>query len=139
MATAQSKTRSESTLRKSPAFSGFSTDNIRQAKKFYEETLGLVVEEGDMGMLTLKLSGGTNVFIYPKPNHAPATYTVLNFPVDDIEATVDELNSKGIKFERYDKAVPDLEADEKGIYRGDGPTIAWFKDPAGNILSVLEE
>ena len=139
MATVPSKTQSESMLRNSPAFSGFAVNDIKLAKAFYQDTLDLDVELGDMGILTLKLAGGSEVIIYPKPDHSAATFTVLNFPVKDIESTVDQLTAKGVKFERYDSAVPDLKPDAKGIYRGKGPTIAWFKDPAGNILSVLEE
>jgi predicted enzyme related to lactoylglutathione lyase len=122
-------------LRESKAFSGFSADDIPRAKAFYTETLGLRVSESN-GLLTLHLAGGNNVLIYPKPNHTPATYTVLNFPVADIESTVDELTKRGVHFEIYDSA--DIKTDEKGIMRGHGPTIAWFKDSAGNILSVLE-
>jgi predicted enzyme related to lactoylglutathione lyase len=117
------------------AFSGFSTNDIAKAKEFYGETLGLDAKENDMGILTLTLKSGGSVIIYPKGEaHQPATFTVLNFPVDDVEKTVDELAAKGVQFEQY----PDLGTDEKGIARGQGPTIAWFKDPAGNILSVLE-
>jgi hypothetical protein len=90
----------------------------------------------DHGLLTLHLAGGNNVLIYPKPNHVPATFTVLNFPVDDVDQAVDELTRRGVRFEKYDQ--PDIKTDQKGIMRGKGPTIAWFKDPAGNILSVLE-
>ena len=122
-------------LGKSKAFSGFAVPDIEKAKKFYGETLGLKVSE-DHGVLTLHLAGGNNVLIYPKPNHVPATFTVLNFPVDDVDRAVDELKKRGVRFEIYD--LPDLKTDEKGIMRGNGPTIAWFKDPAGNILSVLE-
>ena len=122
-------------LGKSKAFSGFAVPDIEKAKKFYGETLGLKVSE-DHGVLTLHLAGGNNVLIYPKPNHVPATFTVLNFPVDDVDLAVDELKKRGVRFEIYD--LPDLKTDEKGIMRGKGPTIAWFKDPAGNILSVLE-
>lgn len=123
----------------SKAFSGFSVDDIEAAKKFYGETLGLPVEEqGGMG-LELSLGTGAKVFIYPKPNHQPATYTVLNFPVDDVDKAVDELSAKGVTFEHYDEGM--MKTDEKGIARppsaDQGPTIAWFKDPAGNILSVL--
>ena len=116
------------------AFSGFSADDIPRAKQFYGETLGLNVTD-EMGGLALHLGGGGNVFIYPKDNHVPATFTVLNFPVADVEQAVDWLTEAGVTFERYDG----IEADEKGIHRGDGPTIAWFKDPAGNILSVLDQ
>ena len=118
----------------SKAFSGFSSNEIEASKRFYGETLGLDVTE-DMGGLGLRLAGGAEVFIYPKDNHVPATFTVLNFPVDDIEAAVDRLVEAGVTFERYDG----FDQDEKGIVRGsEGPTIAWFKDPAGNIVSVLE-
>jgi len=139
MATAPSKTPSGPMLKNSHAFAGFSVNDIKAAKAFYHDTLGLDVDQSDMGILTLKLAGGAKVILYPKPDHTPAAFTVLNFPVKDIESTVDELTARGVKFERYDSAVPDLKADPKGIYRGKGPTIAWFKDPAGNILSVLEE
>lgn len=118
------------------AFSGFSVNDIQTAKQFYGQTLGLSVEEGDMGILTLKISGGTDIIIYPKPNHTPATFTILNFPVKDIEKAVDGLTQKGVVFEQYGG---ELQTDEKGIFRGGGPLIAWFKDPAGNILSVLQE
>ena len=123
-------------LNDSKAFSGFSAGDISAAKKFYAETLGLDVSESH-GLLTLRLAGGNDAIIYPKPNHVPATFTVLNFPVKDVEHAVDELNKRGVRFEHYD--LPNLKTDEKGIMRGNGPTIAWFKDPAGNILSVIEE
>ena len=119
----------------SKAFSGFSVNDIEKAKEFYGRTLGLKVSESNR-LLTLHLAGGNNVLIYPKPNHVPATFTVLNFPVDDVDLAVDELKKRGVRFEIYD--LPDLKTDEKGIMRGKGPTIAWFKDPAGNILSLLE-
>lgn len=122
-------------LNDSKAFSGFSSNDIPKAKTFYGTTLGLNVSE-EHGLLTLHLAGGNNVLIYPKENHQPATFTVLNFPVDSVDETVDELTSRGVKFERYD--MPDLKTDERGIHRNGGPVIAWFKDPAGNILSVLE-
>jgi predicted enzyme related to lactoylglutathione lyase len=115
----------------SKAFSGFSVDDIPAAKKFYGETLGLNVTE-ENGMLTLHLAGDRHTLIYPKPNHAPATYTTLNFPVDDVESAVDELVGRGVAFEKYDFV------DEKGINRQGGPLIAWFTDPAGNILSVIQ-
>jgi len=121
-------------LQNSRAFSGFSVDDIPEAKRFYAETLGLKVAE-ENGMLTLHLAGGTDVLVYPKPNHVPATFTILNFAVEDVEAAVDELSSHGVNFPDFDG----LEVDEKGIFRGGGPLIAWFTDPAGNILSVLEE
>jgi catechol 2,3-dioxygenase-like lactoylglutathione lyase family enzyme len=116
------------------AFSGFSVDDVPEARKFYGETLGLRVSE-EYGMLSLHIAGERDILVYPKPDHTPATFTVLNFPVDDIEKTVDELAERGVRFERYD----DSNTDEKGIYRGQGPLIAWFKDPAGNILSVLQQ
>src|SRR5881628_3086048 len=122
-------------LKDSKAFSGFSAGDIQTAKKFYAETLGLDVTESH-GLLTLRLAGGNNVLIYPKPNHVPATFTVLNFPVENVDRAVDELTKRGVRFEHYDQG--DLKTDEKGIMRGNGPTIAWFKDPAGNILSVLK-
>jgi catechol 2,3-dioxygenase-like lactoylglutathione lyase family enzyme len=118
------------------AFSTFSVDDLQQAKEFYRRTLGLEVSEMPEG-LALNIAGGGRVFIYPKPNHTPATFTVLNFPVEDIERAVDQLSDLGVSFERYEGAI---QTDDKGIHRGDkGPTIAWFKDPAGNILSVLED
>lgn len=117
------------------AFSGFAVNDIQQAKQFYGETLGLEVSEAN-GMLTLHLATGGTVLIYPKPQHTPATYTILNFPVADVERAVDELTARGVRFEHYNQG--DLVTDEKGIVRGGGPTIAWFTDPAGNILAVLE-
>ena len=116
----------------SQAFSGFSTNDIAASKQFYAETLGLTVDENEGGMLTLTLGGGGTVLIYPKPDHQPATFTVLNFPVADIDAAVDELNARGVETKIY----PDL-GDERGIVRGYGPDIAWFTDPAGNVISVL--
>ena len=118
------------------AFSGFSVDDLKKAKAFYSQTLGLKVSEMPEG-LQLHIANGNNVFIYPKPNHTPATFTILNFPVDDIEQAVSELGKRGVRFEHYHQG--DLKTDEKGIARGPGPKIAWFKDPSGNILSVLEE
>jgi len=116
------------------AFSGFSVDDLRKAKDFYGQVLGLEVSESPEG-LELHIAGGARIFIYPKPNHIPATFTILNFPVDNVSATVDQLLKRGVRFEHYDQG--NLKTDEKGIFRGPGPTIAWFKDPAGNILSVL--
>ena len=116
------------------AFSGFSVDDVPEARQFYGETLGLRVSE-EYGMLSLHIAGERDILVYPKPDHTPATFTILNFPVDDIEKAVDELAERGVRFERYD----DSNTDEKGIYRGQGPLIAWFKDPAGNILSVLQQ
>ena len=122
-----------------PAFSGFSVDDVAKAKDFYGNTLGLDVEETPGMGLTLKVAGGGNIFVYPKDNHEPATFTILNFPVADIDKAVDQLTQAGIQFERYDMGE-DMTADDKGIYRGSqGPAIAWFKDPAGNVLSVLED
>jgi catechol 2,3-dioxygenase-like lactoylglutathione lyase family enzyme len=119
-----------------PAFSGFAVDDIDAARSFYGETLGLKVTDEEMGVLTLHLAGDRPTMIYPKPDFTPATYTILNFQVDDVDAAVDELGSRGVEFERYDG----LEQDEKGIARAPdgGPAdIAWFTDPAGNILAVL--
>ena len=124
-----------SLLKDSKAFSGFSVDDVARAKTFYGDALGLEVSESN-GMLTLHLGGGGTVLVYPKPNHEPASFTVLNFPVDDIEAAVDELAERGVAFEHYEGT--DLQTDPKGIFRGGGPLIAWFPDPAGNVLSVLE-
>ncbi len=123
-------------LTDSAAFSGFAVRDVEEARRFYADTLGLRVDvDQEMGgMLTLHLGGGTDVLVYPKADHAPATYTVLNFPVDDVDRVVDELSGRGVRFERY----PAFEQDEKGIARGQGPDIAWFTDPAGNILSVLK-
>ena len=118
----------------SKAFSSFSVDDLAKAKEFYGQTLGVNVSESDEG-LELKPSGDASVFLYPKPNHKPATFTVLNFMVDDIEAAVGELKKSGVTFEQYEG---EIKTDEKGIHRNGGPTIAWFKDPAGNILSVIE-
>ena len=123
-------------LRDSKAFGGFSVSDIPTAKKFYGETLGLEVSESN-GLLRLRLAGGASVLIYPKPNHTAATFTILNFPVHNVDEAVDELTKRGVRFEIYNQ--PDLKTDERGIFRKGGPTIAWFKDPAGNILSVLEE
>ncbi len=116
------------------AFSGFSVDDIPKARQFYSQTLGLRVSE-EHGMLTLHIAGDRDTLIYPKQDHTPATFTILNFPVDDIDSAVDELAARGVRFERYGGA----DQDEKGIHRGGGPLIAWFRDPAGNILSVLQE
>jgi catechol 2,3-dioxygenase-like lactoylglutathione lyase family enzyme len=117
------------------AFSGFAVDDIAKARAFYGETLGMEVTE-DHGMLHLHIGAGAEVLVYPKPGHVPATFTILNFPVADIEATVDALTAAGVRFEIYDE--PQLKTDAKGIMRAGGPLIAWFKDPAGNVLSVLE-
>jgi catechol 2,3-dioxygenase-like lactoylglutathione lyase family enzyme len=116
------------------AFSGFAVGDLAKARQFYGDTLGIKTSE-QHGLMTLHLAGGRDTLVYPKPGHTPASYTILNFPVDDIDNTVDELTARGVEFERYDG----LAQDEKGIGRGGGPYIAWFKDPAGNILSVLQE
>ena len=119
------------------AFSSFSVSDVSKAKEFYGRTLGLEVSELAEHLLQLRVAGGTPVLVYGKPNHSPASFTVLNFPVDDVEKTVDALTSRGVRFEVYDDG--DIKTDERGISRGGGgPTIAWFKDPAGNVLSVLE-
>lgn len=122
----------------SKAFSSFSVDDIAKAKKFYSEILGLEVKDSPMEVIELYIDGENNTIIYPKPNHVPATFTVLNFPVKNIDEAVDQLMQKGITFEQYDG---EIKTDERGICQGGdrGPDIAWFKDPAGNILSVLEE
>lgn len=122
-------------LQGSEAFSGFAVGDLDAAKEFYGATLGLDVRDGPMGLLELHLAGGRTVLIYPKPDHEPATYTILNFPVDDIDAVVDGLRERGVEFLHYDG----FGQDERGIARGEGPDIAWFTDPAGNILSVLDE
>jgi predicted enzyme related to lactoylglutathione lyase len=122
-------------LRESKAFSGFAAPDMGIMKEFYGQTLGLDVTE-EHGLLTLHLAGGNNVLIYPKPDHAPASFTILNFPVTDVDQAVEQLSKRGVRFEKYDG--PEIKTDAKGIMRGKGPTIAWFKDPAGNILSVLE-
>lgn len=116
------------------AFSGFAVDDLQKAQAFYGGTLGLKTSE-EYGLMTLHLAGDRDTLVYPKEDHTPATYTILNFPVDDIDQAVDELAARGVHFERYDG----FEQDEKGIFRGEGPYIAWFKDPAGNVLSVLQE
>ena len=117
------------------AFSGFAVDDIEKARQFYAETLGLEVTEAN-GMLTLHIAGDRPVLVYPRPNHTPASFTILNFPVEDIEPAVDQLAARGVVFERYE-GTP-AATDEKGIFRGGGPLIAWFTDPAGNVLSVVE-
>ncbi len=122
-------------LTDSPAFSGFAVPDVEAARRFYAETLGLRVDvdEAMGGMLTLHLGSGADVLVYGKPDHTPAGYTVLNFPVDDVERVVDELTGRGVSFERY----AGFDQDQKGIARGQGPDIAWVTDPAGNVLSVL--
>ncbi|MCZ4222943.1 VOC family protein [Pedobacter rhodius] len=124
-------------LQNSKAFSSFSVNDLAKAKDFYQHTLGLTVQDNPMGIIEIEISGASNLMVYPKPNHEPATFTVLNFPVDDIDAAVDALIEKGVTFEQYNEDY--LKTDDKGISRGNGgPSIAWFKDPAGNILAVLE-
>jgi catechol 2,3-dioxygenase-like lactoylglutathione lyase family enzyme len=118
------------------AFTSFSVNDIQKAKEFYGKTLGFELSDGPEGTLVLPLAGGNKALMYPKPNHQPATFTVLNFPVPSVDKAVEELNGRGVRFEIYNE--PNLKTDERGIMRGNGPTIAWFKDPAGNILSVLE-
>jgi catechol 2,3-dioxygenase-like lactoylglutathione lyase family enzyme len=122
-------------LGNSKPFSSFSVNDLQKAKEFYRETLGVELKTDAEG-LELHFPGNT-IFIYPKQNHVPATFTVLNFPVKNIEEAVDDLTRRGVRFEKYTEG--ELKTDEKGIFRGDGPTIAWFKDPAGNFLSVIEE
>ena len=124
-------------LAASPAFCSFSIDDIAAARRFYAQTLGVPVDDEPMGVISLRLAGGAKVMLYPKPDHRPATFTVLNFPVDDIDAAVDRLAARGVVFERYEG---EIKTDAKGICRNpEGPLIAWFKDPAGNIVSVLQE
>ena len=115
------------------AFSGFAVDDIDKAREFYSETLGLEVSE-ENGMLTLKIAGDRPTLVYPRPDHTPAEYTILNFPVDDIDQAVEDLTARGVRFERYEG----FDQDERGIMRAEGPPIAWFKDPAGNVLSVIQ-
>jgi predicted enzyme related to lactoylglutathione lyase len=123
-------------LKDVPAFSGFSTDDVAKAQVFYSEMLGLDAHMNDMGILTLKFGNGGRTIIYPKGDqHVPAEFTVLNFPVSDIDSTVDDLTAKGVSFEHYEG----MGLDEKGIARAGGPLIAWFKDPAGNILSIIQQ
>jgi len=117
-------------------FSGFSVNDIEKARRFYHDTLELDVADAPMDQLEIKLDNETRVFVYEKPNHTPATFTILNFPVDDVDQAVDQLSDRGVKFEIYDDG--ELATDDKGVHRSSGPKIAWFKDPAGNYLSVLE-
>jgi catechol 2,3-dioxygenase-like lactoylglutathione lyase family enzyme len=121
-------------LKPDSAFSSFSAPDLDAERRFYRDTLGLDVADGGMGTLELR-TARVRVLIYPKPNHEPASFTVLNFPVDDVDAEVDRLSALGVKFEHYEG---EIQTDAKGIFRGNGPTIAWFKDPAGNILSLLQ-
>lgn len=117
------------------AFSGFAADDLQKAREFYSEILGLRTSMPEDGLLTLHLAGDRDTLVYEKPDFTPATYTILNFVVDDVEAAVDDLVARGVRFERYEG----FDQDEKGILRGQGPAIAWFTDPAGNILAVLQE
>jgi catechol 2,3-dioxygenase-like lactoylglutathione lyase family enzyme len=128
-------------LRNSPFYAGFAVDDVARAKAFYAETLGLFkVVESEMGLAWLQAANGYTILIYPKPGHVPASHTILNFPVDDIEAAVDWLTARGVAFEHYDAGQ--IKTNEKGIANADGsgpgPKQAWFRDPAGNILSVLQ-
>jgi predicted enzyme related to lactoylglutathione lyase len=116
------------------AFSGFAVEDVEKAREFYGETLGIGTSE-EHGLMTLHLAGERDTLVYPKPDHTPAAYTILNFPVEDIDQAVDELAARGVSTERY----AGFDQDEKGVFRGGGPYIAWFKDPAGNVLSVLQE
>jgi predicted enzyme related to lactoylglutathione lyase len=116
------------------AFSGFAVDDVQKAREFYGETLGIAISE-ENGILTLQIAGERPTIVYPKPGHTPAEYTILNFPVQDIDEAVEELSARGVRMERYEG----FEQDEKGVFRGGGPYIAWFKDPAGNVLSVLQQ
>ena len=120
-------------LTDSKAFSGFAVSDIEKAAAFYGDTLGLKTSQ-EHGLLTLHLAGDRPTLVYPKPDHQPANYTILNFPVDDVDRAVDELAARGVEFLRYDG----FDQDEKGIHRGQGPDIAWFTDPSGNVLSVLK-
>jgi len=123
-------------LKNSKAFSSFSVNDLQKAREFYQTILNLDVKEGSMGTLELHIPDSSPVLIYPKPNHEPASFTVLNFPVDDVDAAVDELVAKGVKFEQYNEE--NLKTDAKGIFRDEGPVIAWFKDPAGNVFSLIQ-
>jgi len=123
-------------LEESKAFSGIAVRDLDATRRFYGDVLGLQVEDGAMGMLVLRLAGGRSVLLYPKPDHEPATYTVLNFPVDDVPATVAALTGRGVTFERYE-GTP-VATDDDGVFRGGGPLIAWFQDPSGNVLSVIQ-
>src|SRR4029077_4257551 len=127
--------KSSSIFKEAKCFSSFSVNDLEKAKEFYGQTLGLKISQHEEG-LELSLAGGIGIFLYPKPNHTPASFTVLNFPVKDIEEAVEELATLGVKLEKYNQ--PELKTDERGIMKGPGMQIAWFKDPAGNILSVIE-
>jgi predicted enzyme related to lactoylglutathione lyase len=134
-ASKQSREKASNIFKEAGSFSSFSVKDVKAAKDFYFETLGLDVSETPEG---LEIRTGDNViFLYPKPNHAPASFTVLNFQVDDIDEAVKQLSALGVNLERYN--LPDIKTDERGIFNGPGHRIAWFKDPSGNILSVIEE
>jgi len=123
-------------LKNAPFYAGFAVDDMERAMAFYRETLGVEVADVGPGLAALRATNGYSVLVYEKAGHEPAAHTILNFPVDDVESTVDALRAAGVEFERYDDEQ--LKTDEKGIARGEGPTIAWFRDPAGNIVSVIE-
>jgi catechol 2,3-dioxygenase-like lactoylglutathione lyase family enzyme len=123
-------------LETSKAFSGIAVKDIAQARHFFGEVLGLRVDEGQMGMLVLRPTGGSPILLYPKTDHVPAGYTVLNFPVDDVAATVAALTERGVAFEHYEGSQ--VETGDDGVFRGGGPLIAWFTDPSGNVMSVIE-
>jgi catechol 2,3-dioxygenase-like lactoylglutathione lyase family enzyme len=123
-------------LEHSKAFSGIAVKDLTEARRFYGEVLGLRVDDGEMGMLVLRVAGDRRILLYPKPDHVPASYTVLNFPVDDVAATVAGLTGRGVAFEHYEGS--EVETDDDGVFRGGGPLIAWFTDPSGNVLSVIE-
>jgi catechol 2,3-dioxygenase-like lactoylglutathione lyase family enzyme len=131
-----SRNKISSIFKDAKAFSSFSVNDMKKAREFYGEILGLGVTETQEG-LELHLTGGNTIFMYPKPNHTPASFTVLNFPVNNVEEAVDELVNAGLRLEHYE--LPELKTDKRGIAKGPGMKIAWFKDPAGNILSVIEE
>ena len=123
-------------LENSKAFSGIAVRDVEESRRFFGDTLGLQVDDGEMGMLVLRTGSGRPVLLYPKPDHVPATYTVLNFPVDDVAATVAALTQRGVAFEHYE-GTP-VQTDDDGVFRGGGPLIAWFTDPSGNVMSVIQ-
>ena len=123
-------------LENSEAFSGIAVKDLEESRRFFGETLGLQVDDGEMGMLVLRTGSGRPVLLYPKPDHVPATFTVLNFPVDDVAATVAGLTERGVRFEHYE-GTP-VQTDDDGVFRGGGPLIAWFTDPSGNVMSVIQ-
>jgi catechol 2,3-dioxygenase-like lactoylglutathione lyase family enzyme len=123
-------------LENSKAFSGIAVRDVEESRRFFGDTLGLQVDDGEMGMLVLRTGSGRPVLLYPKPDHVPATFTVLNFPVDDVAATVAGLTERGVRFEHYE-GTP-VQTDDDGVFRGGGPLIAWFTDPSGNVMSVIQ-